>query len=165
MPDIYENETKKDEELSFEQKRAIQDVINNQINNVSNLTTINNLINEGGTRYVNFRCVPATTNTSVTTTVGGDFEIPVDFTIVSIGAYVDTAGTTGTMTVDVNKNGTTIMSATKISIETTEKSSRNAATQPALTTTSSVAGDIITVDIDAIQTTAAKGLTVRFSFT
>ena len=52
------------------------------------------------------------------------------------------------------------MTTDKISIETTEKSSRNAGTQPVLTTTSLATGDLITVDVDAIQTTAAKGLTI-----
>lgn len=112
-------------------------------------------------RHVLIRVVEATTNVAVATTKGGDVEIPFTGTITAIGAYVDTAGTTGTMTVDVNLNGTTIMTTNKITIDSTEKSSRTAATAPALTTTSVTAGNLFAVDIDAIQTTAAKGLTVR----
>jgi hypothetical protein len=111
--------------------------------------------------YVLYRVLDPDTSQTVGTTVGGDLEIPVTGTITEIGAYVDTAGTTGTATIDVNKNGTTLMTTNKITIDTGEKSSRTAATAPALTTTSIAAGDLITVDVDAIHTTAAKGLTVR----
>lgn len=114
-----------------------------------------------GLRTVLIRVVDSATNVATGTTIDGDVEIPITGVIASIGAYVDTAGTTGTMTVDVNKNGTTLMSSTKITIDSTEKSSRTAATAPVLTTTAITAGDIITIDIDAIQTTPAKGLTVR----
>ena len=65
------------------------------------------------------------------------------------------------MTVDVNLNGTTLMTTNKITIDSTEKSSRTAATAPTLTTTAVTAGDLITVDIDAIHTTPANGLTIR----
>lgn len=112
-------------------------------------------------RYVMYRIIEATTDTTTGTTKGGDFEIPFTGTITEIGAYVDTAGTTSTMTIDVNKNGTTLMTANKITIDSTEKSSRTAATAPTLTTTAVTAGDLITFDIDAVHTTAAKGLTVR----
>jgi len=115
----------------------------------------------GGVRYVILRVVEAETNCAVDTTVGGDFECPITGTITEIGAWNDTAGTTGTMTVDVNLNGTTLMTTNKITIDTTEKTSRTAATAAALTTTAIAAGDLITVDVDAIHTTPAKGLTVR----
>lgn len=112
-------------------------------------------------RYINIRVLDKATDCSVLAGVGGDFESPIAGTIVEIGAYVDTAGTTGTMTVDINKNGATLMTTNKVTLDTTEKSSRTAATPPALTTTSLAIGDLITVDIDAIHTTAAKGLTWR----
>lgn len=112
-------------------------------------------------RYLLIRVLGSTTDCSVAATVGGDVEIPFTGTITEIGAYVDTAGTTGTMTIDVNKGGATLMTTNKITIDSTEKSSRTAATAPALTTTAVSAGDLITVDIDAIHTTAAKGLTIR----
>lgn len=111
------------------------------------------------TRYIVWRVLDSGSFQSVAS-FGGDFEVPFDGTITAVYAYADTAGTTGSATIDIHLNGTTIMSATKISIETTEKSSRNATTQPVLTTTAVVTGNILTVDIDAIQTTPAKGLTV-----
>jgi|SRR3990167_49312 len=112
-------------------------------------------------RYVLIRVLDPTTNHTVSTTVGGDLEIPFTGTIIEIGAYVDTAGVTGLATIDVNLNGTTLMTTNKITIDSAEKTSRTAATAPVLTTTAVTAGDLITVDIDAIQTTAAQGLTVR----
>ena len=62
-----------------------------------------------------------TTDNAVATTVGGDYRISNRaITLKSIGAYVDTAGTTGTMTIDVNEAGTTIMTTNKITLDTTE---------------------------------------------
>lgn len=116
-------------------------------------------------RYVIFRVVSSSTSNFVATKVGGDLEMPIGGTISEIGAFVDTAGFVGSETIDVNLNGSTLMSTTKITIETGEKSSRNASIQPVLTTTSVSIGDIITVDIDAVQTQKAKGLTVRFTVT
>lgn len=112
-------------------------------------------------RYVLYRVLGNTTNCAAATTVGGDLECPITGTIVEIGGFVDTAGTTGTMVVDVNLAGATIMTTNKLSFDTTEKSTRTAATAPTLTTTAVTAGDIFTVDIDSIHTTAAKGLTIR----
>lgn len=112
-------------------------------------------------RYLLYRIVDPSASCATGTTQGGDIEIPFDCTIVSIGAWVDTAGVTNLMTVDVNKNGTTVMATDKITLDSAEKTSRTAATPPALTTTALSAGDLVTVDIDAVQTTPAKGLVVR----
>lgn len=78
-------------------------------------------------------------------------------------AETKTAGTTGTMVVDLHLNGTTIMTTNKLDIETTETGTDTAATQPDLTTTAFVAGDIVTCDIDTVHTTAAKGLAINFA--
>jgi hypothetical protein len=115
----------------------------------------------GDLRWLYVRCCDSATNLSTGNTKGGDVEAPFTGTITEIGAWVDTAGATGTLTVDVNKGGTTLMTSNKITIDTLEKSSRTAAVAPALTTTAINAGDIVTVDIDTIHTIAAKGLTVR----
>lgn len=103
--------------------------------------------------------VDSITSITATTTLGGDFVMPFNGYFTEVGATVDTAGTTGTMTIDINKNGTTIL-PTKITIDSGEKTSRTAATPPVLSATSKnfVIGDIITFDVDAIHTTAAKGL-------
>jgi len=114
----------------------------------------------GVRRYVSIRLVDKDTSVAVASGIGGDFRLPFDGVIREVGAYVDTAGVTGTMTVDINKAGATIMTTNKIGIETGEKSSQTAAQQPVLTTTAYTKDDILTFDVDAIQTTAAKGLTV-----
>lgn len=106
------------------------------------------------------RLLANTTDTATGTTIGGDYRISNRaITVKAVGAYVDTAGTTNTTTIDINEAGTSILS-TKITIDSTEKSSETAATPPVISDTSIAADAVVTFDIDAISTTAAKGLTV-----
>lgn len=100
-------------------------------------------------------------STALTATTGlGYFDIPYDFTASSVVASLATAQASGsTLTVDVNKNGTSILS-TKITIDNTETSSLTAAVAAVLSTTSFTAGDRVTIDVDAIGDGTAKGLTV-----
>lgn len=114
-------------------------------------------------RYLIYRVVDATTDWSAdsSTTVGGAIPVPITGTIVEIYGDSDTAGTTGTAIVDVNLNGTTIMTTNKLKWDSTEKSTRTySGTAPGLTTTAITAGDLISVDIDTNHTTKSKGLTV-----
>lgn len=114
-------------------------------------------------RYVNWRVLNQDVDQAIAANIMGDLEWQIAGTLVSIGAYMDTAGVTGTAIIDVNKAGSTIMTTDKIEIETAEKSSRTAADQPVITDAAVAIGDVYTVDIDAIQTvTAGKGLTIRF---
>ena len=84
---------------------------------------------------------------------------PVDGELQSLFAYNDVAGVTGTAVYDVHYNGVSIMSSTKISIETGELSSLDATTQPVLTTTTVVKGGLLEFFCDTSQSgTAAKGL-------
>lgn len=122
-------------------------------------------------RFMCFSLVDKATAVAVATSIGGDWTIPFRGTILQsdtkhdvLAATTDTAGTTGTMVVDIHLNGTTIMTTNKLDIETTEKGTQTAATQPDLTTTSFVDGDILTFDIDAIHTTPALGLKVLMAF-
>jgi hypothetical protein len=121
-------------------------------------------------RFITFRLIDVDTACAVEASVGGDFVIPFTGTLLQddsnknwCSANTDTAGTTGTMVVDVHKGGTTVMTTNKLDIETGEKSTNTATTQPDLTTTAVTAGDIFTFDIDAIHTTAAKGLSVTLA--
>ena len=118
-------------------------------------------------RYLVFSLVDSKTDVAVDTDVGGDWEVPFAGTILQSDTLKDqlkatntTPGSTGTMVVDIHLNGTTIMTTNKLNIETGEKSTVDAVTQPDLTTTALAAGDILTFDIDAKHTTAAKGLKV-----
>lgn len=114
-------------------------------------------------RHIIYRVLDQDTNQSVDS-FGGDLVCPIAGTIIEVYAYVDTAGVTGTAVYDINKNNSTIMTTNKINIETGEKSSKDATTQPTLTTTAVAVGDIFTFDIDTIQSgTAAKGLTFVIS--
>lgn len=83
--------------------------------------------------------------------------------ITAVGAYCFTAGTTGTMDIQIrNVTDSQDVLSTKITIDSTERSSRTAAT-PAVINTSYddlATGDIIAFDFDAVHTTAAKGAIV-----
>ena len=110
--------------------------------------------------YPSFRCVGHTDAVTVATSLGGDFRVPFGGTIESVSAYTNDAGVTGTQIVDINKNGSTILS-TKITIDTGEKSSEDATTPPVLSVTTIAKDDIITIDSDQIHSgTAANGLSV-----
>ena len=118
-------------------------------------------------RYLMFVLIASSTDVSADTDIGGDWTIPFSGTILQddtlhdqLAAITDTAGTTGTMVVDIHLNGTTIMTANKLDIETGEKGTQTATTQPDLTTTAISAGDILTFDIDAVHTNEAKGLKI-----
>jgi len=118
-------------------------------------------------RWLVFNVVDRLTDCSVLANVGGDFLSPIAGTILQsdttpfyLYATNTTAGTTGTMVVDIHLNGTTIMTTNKLDFDTTEKTTTTAATPPDLTNTTLAVGDIITIDIDSVHTTAAKGLTV-----
>jgi len=106
------------------------------------------------------RLLSSTTAQTTGTTIGGDYRISNRaITVKAVGAYVDTAGTTGVCTFNIKEAGTTILS-TKITIDSTEKTSETAATAPVISDASIAADAIVTFDIDGIQTTPANGLTV-----
>lgn len=113
-------------------------------------------------KFIIVRIVKNDTVTTTGTSVGGDFVMPFEGYITSVGATVDTAGTTNTTDVDINKNGSTILS-TVITIDSTEKTSRTASTPYKFVNDSPptfLEGDIITFDIDAVHSTPATGLSV-----
>lgn len=100
--------------------------------------------------------------TALTTgTAKATFRMPYAFTLTSIKGSLTTAQASGsTLTVDVNQNGTTIMSTNKITFDNTEKTTATAATAPGLTTTALSDDEEITVDIDTVGTSGATGLKV-----
>lgn len=96
-------------------------------------------------------------------TVGANkvtFRSPCAFTLTGVRASVNTAPTGSTLIVDINEAGTSVLS-TKLSIDTSEKTSVIAASA-AVISDSSIADDAeITIDIDQIGSTiAGKGLKV-----
>ena len=85
---------------------------------------------------------------------------PYDMTLTEIFAGVGTQATDAAIIVDINVNGSTILS-TKITIDASEDTSLTAATPPVISSTSFTKGDKITVDIDQIGSTiAGKDLSV-----
>jgi len=110
------------------------------------------------------RLVASDTDQATGTTVGGDYRISNRaITVKAVGSYCDTAGTTGTYTIDINEAGSTILS-TKITVDSGEKSSETAATAPVISDTAIAADAVITFDVDAVQTTKAKGLVVWIDY-
>ena len=99
--------------------------------------------------------------TDLTTGAGKvTFRLPHAMTLTAVRASVTTAPTGSTLVVDINENGTSILS-TKLSIDAGEKTSTTAAV-PAVISDSSLADDAeITIDIDQIgATVAGAGLKV-----
>jgi len=122
---------------------------------------------QANVRWLSFNLVEAGTACATATNIGGDFVSPIAGTILQsdttpfyLYATNSTAGTTGTMVVDISLNDTSIMTTNKLDFDTTEKTTTTAATPPDLTDTTIAVGDIIRIDIDSVHTTAAKGLTV-----
>lgn len=88
------------------------------------------------------------------------FRLPWSGTGLAVSASLATAQTSGSIfTVDINKNGTTILS-TKLTIDNTEKTSLSAATPAVISNTAWTADDEFTVDVDQIGDGTAKGLKV-----
>jgi hypothetical protein len=87
--------------------------------------------------------------------------------LVAVAAAVQTAGTTGTTDIQVhNVTDTADMLSTVITIDSGETDSSTAATAAVINTaTDDVAtGDILRIDVDAVSTTAPKGLLVELQF-
>jgi len=117
-------------------------------------------------RWLAFNLVEAGTACVPATNIGGDFVSPIAGIILQsdsapfyLYATNSTAGVTGTMVVDISLGGISIMTTNKLEFDTGEKITTTV-TPPDLTDTTIAVGDIITIDVDSIHTTAAKGLTV-----
>lgn len=82
------------------------------------------------------------------------FRAPYAMTVTGVRINTNVAPTGTTLIVDINKNGTTILS-TKASIDAGEKTSVTAATPPVISVSAIADDDEITVDIDQIGSTAA----------
>lgn len=106
-----------------------------------------------------FICAMSDLATNITTgTNKAYFIAPYDFTITDVQASLLVAQSAGSLvTVDINVNGTSILS-TKITIDNSEKTSITAATPPVRITSTVAKGDVVSFDIDVVGTPAAKGL-------
>lgn len=86
------------------------------------------------------------------------FRVPYDVTVTGVRASVNTVSSSGIPTVDINENGTTILS-TKLTIDVSEKTSVTAATAAVISDTQLTNDSEITIDIDTAGT-GTKGLKV-----
>lgn len=88
------------------------------------------------------------------------FRMPHAFTLLDVRASLTTAQASGSvLTVDVNENGTSILS-TKLTLDNNEKTSVTAATPRVISDTSLADDAEITVDVDQIGNGTATGLKV-----
>ncbi len=112
-------------------------------------------------RYVLYRILAPTTSCATGTSVGGSFTMPFGGYLASVGATVDTAGTTSTMTINVLKNAVTVLLG-DIYIDSASKTSRNSTTAVILDSSKKnfLVGDIFTFNVDTVHTTPALGLTI-----
>lgn len=86
------------------------------------------------------------------------FRMPYAFTLTAVRASLTTVSSSGTPTVDINENGSTILS-TKLTIDASEKTSTTATTAAVISDTSLADDAEITIDID-VAGTGAAGLKV-----
>ena len=90
------------------------------------------------------------------------FRWPYTGVVQKVKTSVTVAPTGTTVIIDINKNGTSVLS-TKLSIDATEKTSVTAAIAAVLSDTTFVENDEITIDIDQVGSTlAGKGCKVYF---
>lgn len=111
---------------------------------------------------------------SATDTATGDakafFTVPSQlngFNLTAVKATVYTAGTTNTTDIQLrNKTDSVDMLSTKMTIDSTETDTSTAATPAVIDTTKDdvATGDVIAIDVDAVSTTAARGLFVLLTF-
>lgn len=139
--------------------------------------TSGTILNDGNTATVTNKTIASSTNvldscliyavgddfSNLTTGTGKlTFRMPYAMTVTAVRMNLVTAATGGTLaTVDINEEGTTILS-TKLTTDASEKTSTTAATA-AVVSDSSLADDAeITVDIDAVgNTTPGNGLKIQ----
>jgi hypothetical protein len=103
-------------------------------------------------------CSDRSTALSTGTNVAS-FRAPFAFTLTAVRSMVDTASSSGLVTVDINEGGTSVLGASKLSIDANEKTSTTAATPTSISDTAIADDAELTFDIDSAGT-GAKGLLV-----
>lgn len=129
-----------------------------EYNYMANLTAdVQTQLNNKYTEY----CVALSDqSTDLTTgTAKATMFLPAAATLNAVRAYTNTAPTGSTIIVDINEAGSTLMSATKLSIDASEKTSGTAASAAVISDSSIAANAEITFDIDQVGSTIkGKGL-------
>ena len=83
------------------------------------------------------------------------FFMPYGYTIQSVRASLTTTSSSGTPTIDISEDGTSIMTTTKITIDPGDLLSTDSGTQPVLTDSVLADESKITIDVDVTGTDAA----------
>lgn len=127
------------------------------------------MTNKDLTRYVSIEVFQSTQKAST-----GDgkkyFHIPPELNgmnLIYAHAFCVTAGTTGTMDIQIcNVTDSVDMLSTKLTIDSGETGSNTAATAAVIDTTKDdvATNDVLRIDIDAVQATAAEGLVITLGF-
>lgn len=106
-------------------------------------------------------------STAITTGTGkGYILVPYNCTLTEIIVSGNAAPTGSVATFDINKNGTTMMTATKVTIDAGETDSTTAAAPAVLTTTALAKGDRVTCDFDGVGSTfGGSGIVVYLNVT
>lgn len=116
-------------------------------------------VTSGSVENLSFQVAMSDMTTDITTGTGKAYlRAPRGFTLTEVRASLFDASSSGVVTVDINVNGSTILS-TKLTIDATELTSETAATPPVISSASIADDDSITFDIDTAGTDA-KGLIV-----
>jgi hypothetical protein len=124
-----------------------------------------------GIRLVQITVVEGATDVSTGNKQGNySFRVPIElngYNLVSVSAHCETAGTTGNFDIQIrNATDTADMLSTVMRIETGETDT-NTSAQPGTIDAANddvVTADKIEIDVDTVQTTKPKGLTVTLGF-
>lgn len=126
-------------------------------------TTSQYVRGDGSLAAIPFELVVAASDETTALTAGNNkitFRMPRAITLTAVRASLTTAQASGNIfTVDINENGTSILS-TKLTIDNTEKTSTTAATPPVISDTAIADDAEMTIDIDQIGNGTATGLKV-----
>lgn len=106
---------------------------------------------------------PATANT-VATKIGGNIVMPFSGNFVTFNGYVDTAGVTGSMTIDILLNGSSVFTNNQV-LSISTGSTKTGIYNLSFKIKSFKMGDILTFSVLTVQTTAAFGLTMQLRVT
>lgn len=113
----------------------------------------------GGAQCIAIACSDETSSLTVGV-AKATFRMPFGFVLSSVRASLTAAQSSGsTFTVDINSNGSSILS-TRITIDNGEKTSVTAAVPPVISNASLASDDEITIDIDQVGDGTATGLKV-----
>lgn len=115
----------------------------------------------GGATPVVIQIAASDTSTAITAGTGKvTFRMPHAMTLTAVRASVNTAPTGSTIVIDINEEGTSILS-TKLSIDASEKTSTTAATAAVISDATLADDAEITIDFDQVgSTVAGKGVVV-----